>query len=97
RNAGKFAGYGATSVALYPDKDKMTTLAAYHHEESGDFLSSKYKGPKPPKVTGKDMYAFAPRNVREYEAWAIESGLPGPDDEAAEGFVDPKEKDGDRY
>jgi streptogramin lyase len=97
RNAGKFAGYGATSVALYPDKDKMTTLAAYHHEESGDFLSSKYKGPRAPKVTGADKYAFAPRNVRDYEAWAIANGLPGPDDADASGFVDPKDKDGDRY
>ncbi len=97
RNAGKFAGYGATSVALYPDKDKMTTLAAYHHEDSGDYLSSKYKGAKSPKVTGANMYAFAPRNVREYEAWAIANGLPGLDDEAAAEFVDPNEEDGDRY
>jgi streptogramin lyase len=97
RNAGKFAGYGATSVALYPDKDKITTLAAYHHEDSGDYLSSKYRGPKSPKVTGTNKAAFAARNAVEYERWAIENGLPGPDYKAPETFVDPKEKDGDRY
>ena len=50
-----------------------------------------------PKVTGTDIYAFAPRNIREYEAWAIANGLPGPDDIESSGYVDPKEEDGDRY
>ncbi len=97
RNAGKFAGYGATSVALYPDKDKMTTLAAYHHEESGDFLSSKYKGPKSPKVTGTNKYTFTPRNYEEYEDWANANGLPGPEAEDQDKFEDPQDEDGDKY
>jgi streptogramin lyase len=97
RNAGKFGGYGASSTALYPDKDKMTTLAAYHHEDSGDYLSSKYRGPKPPKVTGKNIVSIMPHNAEEYEEWAIENGLPGPDYKEAEKFVDPLEGDGDRY
>ncbi|MDH3468369.1 MAG: hypothetical protein OES26_21100, partial [Gammaproteobacteria bacterium] len=97
RNAGKFDGYGASSTALYPDKDKMTTLAAYHHEDSGDYLSSKYRGPKPPKVTGKNIVSIMPHNSEAYEKWAIENGLPGPDYKEAEKFVDPKEEDGDRY
>ncbi|NQV85692.1 MAG: hypothetical protein HQ492_01270 [Woeseiaceae bacterium] len=97
RNAGKFAGYGGTSVALYPDKDKMTTLAAYHHENSGDSLSSKYKGPKSPKVTGTNKFTFASRNSVEYERWAVENGLPGPNSASADEYVDPQEEDGDRY
>jgi len=97
RNAGKFAGYGATSVALYPNKDKITTLAAYHHEGSVNYRSSKYEGPKSPKVTGTNQVMFAPRNVAEYEGWAIENGLPGPDQKELKEFEDPKEEDGDRY
>jgi streptogramin lyase len=97
RNAGKFAGYGGTSVALYPDKDAMTTLAAYHHEDSGAGLSSKYRGPKSPAVTGRNQTTFAPRNGVEYEAWAIEAGLAGPDIKEAQKFENPQEKDGDKY
>lgn len=97
RNAGKFAGYGGTSVALYPDKDNMTTLAAYHHEDSGAYRSSKYRGPNSPAVTGTNKTAFAPRNAEEYEEWAIESGLPGPDYREPKRFENPQDKDGDRY
>jgi len=97
RNAGKFAGYGATSVALYPDKDKITTLAAYHHEDSVNYRSSKYDGPKSPAVTGTNKAMFAPRNVEEYEDWATANGLPGPDQKEVLEFEDPKEEDGDRY
>ena len=97
RNAGKFAGYGGTSVALYPDKDSMTTLAAYHHEDSGAYRSSKYNGPKSPKVTGRNKTTFAPQNLDGYEIWAIENGLPGPDYKEPAKFENPQEKDGDRY
>jgi streptogramin lyase len=97
RNAGKFGGYGATSVALYPDKDSMTTLAAYHHEDSVNFRSSKYTGPKSPKVTGALKSTMTPRNAVEYEEWAIEAGLAGPDYKAPEKFENPQDKDGDRY
>ena len=90
RNAGKFAGYGATSVVLYPDKDKIPTLAAYHHENSVNYRSSKYKGPKAPKVTGRPQFNLGSQNAEEYEEWAIANGLPGP-------AADKPATDGDRY
>jgi streptogramin lyase len=79
RNAGKFAGKGGAVVALYPDKDKINTLAAYYPEKSPHYRYSQYRGPKPPKVTGTLKFAVPLRNADEYEKWAIANGLPGPD------------------
>jgi streptogramin lyase len=53
RNAGHYAGYGAVAAVLYPDKDKMPTLGAYHFEGSAGYHVNKYDGPPLPKVTGK--------------------------------------------
>jgi streptogramin lyase len=53
RNAGHYVGYGAVAAVLYPDKDKMPTLGAYHHENSAGNHETKYQGPALPKVTGK--------------------------------------------
>jgi len=79
RNGGKFAGYGATSVVLYPDKDKISTLGAFFPSNSHAFLSSKYLGPKSPKVTGALKYDFSSQNATEFEDWAVANGLPGKD------------------
>ncbi len=96
RNGGKFAGYGASSVVLYPDKDQIPTLGAYYDENSPFALSGKYKGPKAPKVTGASKVAFGARNAEAFEAWAIENGLPGPDAAKPTGS-DAAAGDGDRY
>jgi streptogramin lyase len=53
RNAGHYAGYGAVAAVLYPDKDNMPTLGAYHFEGSAGYHVNKYDGPPMPKVTGK--------------------------------------------
>ncbi len=95
RNGGKFAGYGATSIVLYPDKDKITTLGAYFHEDSPFALSGKYRGPKSPKVTGGIKSAFGSQNAAEYERWAIENGLPGP--QPGKPATEKQTADGDRY
>jgi len=79
RNAGHYVGYGGTAAVLYPDKDKITTLAAYHPENGAGHHASKYKGPLAPKVTGGDKVSYGSRNAREYEAWALENGLTGPE------------------
>ena len=95
RNGGKFAGYGASSVVLYPDKDKITTLGAYFDEESPFALSGKYRGPQAPKVTGGTKFAIGAQNAAEYEQWAISNGLPGP--KAVKPGVEKSTVDGDRY
>jgi streptogramin lyase len=97
RNAGKFAGHGGTSVVLHRDMDKIKTLAAYHHEDSGAYLSSKYVGPPPPKVTGTNKTAFGSQNAEEYEEWAISAGLPGPEAKGPSKIEEIQKKDGDRY
>jgi streptogramin lyase len=53
RNAGHYAGYGAVAAVLYPDKDNMPTLGAYHFEGSAGYHVNKYEGPAMAKVTGK--------------------------------------------
>ena len=95
RNGGKFAGYGASSVVLYPDKDRIPTLGAYFHEDSPFALSGKYRGPKAPKVTGTGKVTFRAQNSDAFEQWANENGLPGP--EAAKARADAPAADGDRY
>jgi streptogramin lyase len=98
RNAGKFAGYGGTSAVLHPDKNKIKTLAAYHHETSGAYLSSKYRGPVPPKVTGTNKSVFRSQNADEFEEWAVAAGLPGPETAGVKSKIEEiQEKDADRY
>jgi streptogramin lyase len=94
RNGGKFAGYGASSVVLYPDKDKITTLGAYFAENSPFALSAKYRGPKWPKVNGGNKFSLGSQNAAEYEQWAIANGLPGPEGKIG---ADKPNTDGDRY
>jgi streptogramin lyase len=79
RNAGHYAGYGGSAAVLYPDKDKIETLAAYHPENGAGHHASKYKGPLAPKVTGGIKVSYGKRNNKEFEKWAIAAGLPGPD------------------
>ncbi len=52
RNAGHYVGYGAVAAVLYPDKDKMPTLGAYHFEGSAGYHFTKDDGEPLPKVTG---------------------------------------------
>jgi streptogramin lyase len=79
RNAGHYAGYGGTAAVLYPDKDKIITLAAYHPENGAGHHASKYKGPLAPKVKGANKVGYGARNAEEYEEWALANGLPGPE------------------
>ena len=82
RNAGHYAGYGGSAAALYPDKDKITTLAAYHPENGAGHHASKYKGRPAPRVTGGIKVGYGKRNDREFEEWALANDLPGPDIES---------------
>lgn len=66
RNAGHSGGYGGTAVALYPDKDKITTYAARYSDQSVHSLIRKYKGPIT-KVTGAvKLSPGAPQNPGAY-------------------------------
>jgi hypothetical protein len=78
---------------LYPDKDKITTLAAYHPENGAGHHGSKYKGPLAPKVTGGTKVSYGSQNAEAYEEWALANDLPGPelavpeeDEDAGEAF-----------
>lgn len=82
RNAGHYEGYGGVAAVLYPDKDKMTTLAAYPMENGTSHHLRNYSGPKAPKVTGGVKVSYGNRNNWEYEEWAVANGLPGPDQKA---------------
>ena len=76
RNAGKFAGYGGNASVLYPDKDKIETLAAYHSEDSPGYFLSKYKGPRASKVTGDVRKGAAEAQTAEsYAAWVKSKGV----------------------
>ena len=75
RNAGKYGGYGGTAVVLYPDKDKLATMASYPAKWSTGYALSKYTGPPSPKVIGGDR--ISPDNLRNpgaYDAWWAETG-----------------------
>ena len=76
RNAGKHAGYGGTAVALYPDKDKIKTLAAYHSVNNQGYRLAKFSGQSAPPVLGGDRVSPSKaRNAESYAIWAKENGL----------------------
>ena len=76
RNAGKYAGYGGSAVVLYPDKDKIPTLAAYHSESSAGYHLRKYRGPPSPKARGGDRVSPPEaQNAESYELFAQANGL----------------------
>ena len=77
RNAGKYAGYGGVAAVLYPDMDKIPTLAAYHSDESAGNHLAGFDGPPAPPVLGKDRIEsnVTAKNAEEYRVWAIENGL----------------------
>ena len=91
RNAGKYAGYGGSAVVMYPDKDNIPTLAAYHSESSAGYQLSTYSGPPSPKVRGGDRFSphIEARNARSYEIFANVNGLLNPESPALSNQADP--------
>jgi hypothetical protein len=84
RNAGHSAGYVGTAVALYPDKDKITTYAATYSEQSNHSRLLRYDGP-PTKVTGTAKFSPAePRNPGAYNEMLRSIGIEPADDVAAQ-------------
>jgi hypothetical protein len=76
RNAGKYAGYGGSAVVLYPDMNKIKTLAAFHDENSAGYALSGYQGPPSPKAKGVDRHvALGAQNADEYKIFALANGL----------------------
>ncbi|MCB2109164.1 MAG: hypothetical protein KDE14_15745 [Rhodobacteraceae bacterium] len=66
RNAGHSSDYGGTAVALYPDKDKITTYAAAYSDKSVHGHLRRYKGPATP-ITGTVTFVSPmPQNPYEY-------------------------------
>jgi streptogramin lyase len=76
RNDSKFTATGGAAMALYPDKDKINTFAAYYAEGSDHYRYYDHRGPMPPKVTGSLKHAIHVQNEEEYEEWAIDNKLP---------------------
>lgn len=76
RNAGQSGDYGGAAGVLYPDMDKITTLAAYHSETSAGYALRKYSGPPSPKVIGGDRRApLGAQNAEAYAEFAKANGL----------------------
>ena len=76
RNAGWFEADGASAVVLYPDKDKIDTLAAYHRKNSPGYALANYRGPKAPKVIGGDRVSPPGlQNEAAYREFARANGL----------------------
>jgi len=77
RNAGKVTGYGGVAVVLYPDMDKISTLAAYHSPDSAGNHLSGFSGPSAPPVLGQERVVpnNGAENAEEYLAWAKDNGL----------------------
>ena len=70
-------GYGGVAAVLYPDMDKMPTLAAYHSPDSAGNHLSGFSGPPAPPVLGKERVVpnNGAKNAEEYVVWAKENGL----------------------
>jgi streptogramin lyase/mono/diheme cytochrome c family protein len=84
RNAGQSGEYGGAAGVLYPDKDNITTLAAYHAESSAGYALRKYNGPASPKVTGGDRASpLGAQNADAYAEFAQANGLLDEEDAAA--------------
>ena len=76
RNAGRFAGYGGAAAVLYPDKDNIPTLGAYHAEDSAGYQLSGFDGPPAPPVLGEDRHVpLGALNVDEYVDFALAAGI----------------------
>ena len=98
RNAGHYAGYGGTAAVLYPDKDKIKTLAAYHPDNGAGHHASKYRGSPSPGVTGREFDGSTEaRNAEAYEKWAIANGLPDAEQETPAKAEESPEKEGEAF
>lgn len=76
RNAGRFAGYGGATAVLYPDKDNIPTLGAYHAEDSAGYQLSGFDGPPAPPVLGEDRpVPLGALNTDEYIDFALAAGI----------------------
>ncbi len=68
RNAGQSSDYGGAAIALYPDKDRIVSFAAYYSPENARARKAQYRGPATP-VTGQVYLVPAPsQNPCEYSA-----------------------------
>ena len=75
-NAGRYANYGGSAVVLYPDKDNIPTLAAYHSKTSAGNHLSGYRGPASPKVQGGSRISPPEaQNAEAYIEFAKSNGL----------------------
>lgn len=75
-NAGRYAGYGGSAVVLYPDKDNIPTLAAYHSKTGAGYHLSEYRGPPSPKVQGLNRVSPPEaQNAENYAVFARANGL----------------------
>jgi cytochrome c len=75
RNAGKVLGYGGTAVVLYPDKDRIPTLGAWHADNNQGHRLARFRGPPAPPVRGGDRIAPAePQNAAQYAEWVRSNG-----------------------
>ncbi len=77
RNAGKYEGSGGNAIVLYPDKDALDELGAYHWEGTPGARTQDLKDSPAPPTLGMERVAWPAeaRNAAEYAAWARAQGL----------------------
>ena len=91
RNAGRFAGYGGAAAVLYPDKDNIPTLGAYHSETSAGYQLSGYSGPPSPPVLGeKRPVPLGALNTDEYIDFALANGIVDEEEAASLRATEPR-------
>jgi virginiamycin B lyase len=67
RNAGQSGGYGGVAAALYPDKDKIESFAAYYDKNNARDRKAQYLGASTPVTGTTKLVPAAPQNPGEYE------------------------------
>ncbi len=68
RNAGQFGGYGGAATALYPDKDKITSYAAYFDADNPRNRKARHQWPVTPVKGERKLSPGATRNPCEFAA-----------------------------
>ena len=68
RNAGQSGGYGGAAMALYPDKDRIVSFAAYYSPDNARLHKALYRGPPTPISGTVHLVPAAPQNPGEYAA-----------------------------
>jgi len=68
RNAGQFGGYGGAATTLYPDKDKITSYAAFYHPDNPRNRKASHEWPATAVTGERKLAPGGTRNPCEFAA-----------------------------